>query len=156
MNGKTSTMVVVSEAFLSRRKAMTYLVVSFFDRLTKYAIFVSLRETDPMDKLARMYLKEVVTRHGIPVSIICDCHPRFTSNFWKSLQYALAIMLASRPHHLKTTLWSKVSFTCLLDKWEEALILGPELMQRQLSENHPNHAKDARSLGGSTEELRPI
>ncbi|GKD46435.1 hypothetical protein Tco_1271080 [Tanacetum coccineum] len=36
------------------------------------AIFVPMRETDPMEKLARMYLKEVVTRHGIPVSIICD------------------------------------------------------------------------------------
>ncbi|GJT80536.1 hypothetical protein Tco_1054878 [Tanacetum coccineum] len=31
-----------------------------------------MRETDPLDKLARMYQKEVVTRHGIPVSIICD------------------------------------------------------------------------------------
>ncbi|GKD13499.1 putative reverse transcriptase domain-containing protein [Tanacetum coccineum] len=40
------------------------------DRLTKSAIFVPMRETDPMDKLARMYLKEVVTRHGIPLSII--------------------------------------------------------------------------------------
>ncbi|GJZ61511.1 putative reverse transcriptase domain-containing protein [Tanacetum coccineum] len=40
------------------------------DRLTKSAIFVPMRETDPMEKLARMYLKEVVTRHGIPVSII--------------------------------------------------------------------------------------
>ncbi|GJR19816.1 putative reverse transcriptase domain-containing protein [Tanacetum coccineum] len=29
-------------------------------------------ETDPMKKLARMYLKEVVTRNGIPISIICD------------------------------------------------------------------------------------
>ncbi|GJW25862.1 putative reverse transcriptase domain-containing protein [Tanacetum coccineum] len=37
------------------------------DRLTKSAIFVPIRETDPMEKLARMYLKEVVTRHGIPV-----------------------------------------------------------------------------------------
>nr|GEX08030.1 putative reverse transcriptase domain-containing protein [Tanacetum cinerariifolium] len=46
------------------------------DRLTKSAIFTSMRETDPMDKLARMYLKEVVTRHGIPVSIICDRNPR--------------------------------------------------------------------------------
>ncbi|GKD75928.1 putative reverse transcriptase domain-containing protein, partial [Tanacetum coccineum] len=46
------------------------------DRLTKSAIFVPMRETDPMDKLARMYLKEVVTRHGIPVSIICDHDPR--------------------------------------------------------------------------------
>ncbi|GJT82292.1 reverse transcriptase domain-containing protein [Tanacetum coccineum] len=37
------------------------------DRLTKSAIFVPIRETDPMEKLVRMYLKEVVTRHGIPV-----------------------------------------------------------------------------------------
>ncbi|GJS65350.1 putative reverse transcriptase domain-containing protein [Tanacetum coccineum] len=42
------------------------------DRLTKSAIFLPMRETDPMEKLARMYLKEVVTRHGIPVSIISD------------------------------------------------------------------------------------
>ncbi|GKC95648.1 putative reverse transcriptase domain-containing protein [Tanacetum coccineum] len=51
------------------------------DRLTKSAIFVPMRETDPLEKLARMYLKEVVTRHGIPVSIICDRDPRFTSHF---------------------------------------------------------------------------
>ncbi|GJR03975.1 putative reverse transcriptase domain-containing protein [Tanacetum coccineum] len=46
------------------------------DRLTKSAIFIPMRETDPLEKLARMYLKEVVTRHGIPVSIICDRDPR--------------------------------------------------------------------------------
>ncbi|GKC81676.1 putative reverse transcriptase domain-containing protein [Tanacetum coccineum] len=45
------------------------------DRLTKSEIFVPMRETDPMEKLARMYQKEVVTRHGIPVSIICDRDP---------------------------------------------------------------------------------
>ncbi|GJR24339.1 hypothetical protein Tco_0972866 [Tanacetum coccineum] len=45
------------------------------------AIFTPIRETDPMDKLVRMYLKKVVTRHGIPVSIICDHEPRFASNF---------------------------------------------------------------------------
>ncbi|GJU73004.1 putative reverse transcriptase domain-containing protein [Tanacetum coccineum] len=50
------------------------------DRLTKSAIFTPMRETDPLDKLPRMYLKEVVTRHGIPVSIICDRDPRFASN----------------------------------------------------------------------------
>ncbi|GKA99474.1 putative reverse transcriptase domain-containing protein [Tanacetum coccineum] len=63
------------------------------DRLTKSAIFVPMRETDPMDKLARMYLKEVVTRHGIPLSIICDRDPRFASNFWRSLQNALGTSL---------------------------------------------------------------
>ncbi|GJS55144.1 putative reverse transcriptase domain-containing protein [Tanacetum coccineum] len=48
-----------------------------------------MRETDSMEKLARIYLKEVVTRHEIPVSIICDRDPRFTSNFWRSLPKAL-------------------------------------------------------------------
>ncbi|GJT04568.1 putative reverse transcriptase domain-containing protein [Tanacetum coccineum] len=47
------------------------------DRLTKSTIFVPMKETDPMEKFARMYLKEVVTRHGIPVSIICDRDPSY-------------------------------------------------------------------------------
>ncbi|GJW94592.1 putative reverse transcriptase domain-containing protein [Tanacetum coccineum] len=63
------------------------------DRLTKSAIFTPMRETDSMEKLARMYLKEVVTRHGIHVSIICDRDPRLASNFWKSLQKALGTNL---------------------------------------------------------------
>ncbi|GJX36959.1 putative reverse transcriptase domain-containing protein [Tanacetum coccineum] len=73
------------------------------DRLTKSAIFTPMRETDPMDKLARMYLKEVVTRHGIPVSIICDRDPRFASNFWRSLQNALGTNLdMSTAYHPQT------------------------------------------------------
>nr|GEV98390.1 reverse transcriptase domain-containing protein [Tanacetum cinerariifolium] len=52
-----------------------------------------MRETDPIEKLARMYLKEVVARHGIPVSIICDRDLRFVSNFWKSLQKDLGTSL---------------------------------------------------------------
>ncbi|GJW66088.1 putative reverse transcriptase domain-containing protein [Tanacetum coccineum] len=55
------------------------------DRLTKFAIFLLMRETDPLEKLAKMYLKEVVARHGIPISIICNRDPRSASNFWKSL-----------------------------------------------------------------------
>ncbi|GKA46082.1 putative reverse transcriptase domain-containing protein [Tanacetum coccineum] len=73
------------------------------DRLTKSAIFVPMRETDPMDKLARIYLKEVVTRHGIPLSIICDRDPRFASNFWRSLQNALGTSLdMSTAYHPQT------------------------------------------------------
>ncbi|GJS97475.1 putative reverse transcriptase domain-containing protein [Tanacetum coccineum] len=63
------------------------------DRLTKSDIFMPMREMDPMDKLARMYLKEVVTKNGIPISIICDRDPRFASNFWRSLQKALGTSL---------------------------------------------------------------
>ncbi|GJT13821.1 reverse transcriptase domain-containing protein [Tanacetum coccineum] len=73
------------------------------DRLTKSAIFVPMRETDPMEKLARMYLKEVVTRHGIPFIIICDHDPRFASNFWRSLQKALGTNLdISAAYHPQT------------------------------------------------------
>ncbi|GJX59770.1 putative reverse transcriptase domain-containing protein [Tanacetum coccineum] len=72
------------------------------DRLTKSAIFTPMRETDSMEKLARMYLKEVVTRHGIPVSIICDRDPRFASNFWRSLQKALGTNLDMRVEKIGT------------------------------------------------------
>nr|GEW79286.1 retrotransposable element Tf2 [Tanacetum cinerariifolium] len=56
-------------------------ILVIVDRLTKSAIFVPMRETDPMDKLARIYLKEVVTRHEILLLIICYRDPRFASNF---------------------------------------------------------------------------
>ncbi|GJW36282.1 putative reverse transcriptase domain-containing protein [Tanacetum coccineum] len=52
------------------------------DRLAMSAFFVPMKETDPLEKLARLYLKDVVTRHGIPVLIICDRNPRFASHFW--------------------------------------------------------------------------
>nr|GEY65978.1 putative reverse transcriptase domain-containing protein [Tanacetum cinerariifolium] len=62
-----------------------------------------MNETDPIDKLARLYLKEVVMRHGIPVSIIYDRDPRFTSNFWKVFQKAMGTRLdMSMAYHLET------------------------------------------------------
>ncbi|GJS35881.1 putative reverse transcriptase domain-containing protein [Tanacetum coccineum] len=86
------------------------------DRLTKSAIFVPIRETDPMDKLARMYLKEVVTRHGIPLSIICDRDPRFASNFWRSLQNALGTSLdMSTAYHPQTDEQSERTIQTLED-----------------------------------------
>ncbi|GKE26198.1 putative reverse transcriptase domain-containing protein, partial [Tanacetum coccineum] len=73
------------------------------DRLTKSAIFLPMRETDPMEKLARIYLKEVVTSHGIPVSIIFDRDGRFTSNFWRSLKKDLGTSLdMSTAYHPET------------------------------------------------------
>ncbi|GJS94582.1 putative reverse transcriptase domain-containing protein, partial [Tanacetum coccineum] len=44
---------------------------------------------DTLEKLTRQYLKEVVSRHGVPVLIISDRDGRFTSHFWKSLNKAL-------------------------------------------------------------------
>ncbi|GJR17796.1 putative reverse transcriptase domain-containing protein [Tanacetum coccineum] len=59
------------------------------DRLTKSAHFLPIRENDPLDKLARLYLNQIVARHGILASIICDRDGRFTSNFWRSFKKAL-------------------------------------------------------------------
>ncbi|GJU23959.1 putative reverse transcriptase domain-containing protein [Tanacetum coccineum] len=51
--------------------------------------FLPMKETDSMEKLTSQYLKEVVSRHGVPVSIISDRDSKFTSHFWKSLNEAL-------------------------------------------------------------------
>ncbi|GKD24189.1 reverse transcriptase domain-containing protein [Tanacetum coccineum] len=86
------------------------------DRLTKSAIFVPMRETDPLEKLARMYLKEVVTRHRIFVSIIYDRDPRFASNFWRSLQKALGTNLdMSIAYHPQTDGQSERTIQTLKD-----------------------------------------
>ncbi|GJU74119.1 reverse transcriptase domain-containing protein [Tanacetum coccineum] len=59
------------------------------DRLTKSAHFIPTRETDNMESLTRLYIKEIVSRHGVPISIILDHNSHFTSRFWQSLQSAL-------------------------------------------------------------------
>ncbi|GJV53056.1 putative reverse transcriptase domain-containing protein [Tanacetum coccineum] len=59
------------------------------DRLTKSAHFLPMREDYKMDRLARLYLNEIVARHGVPISIISDHDSRFTSRFWQSMQEAL-------------------------------------------------------------------
>ncbi|GJV91522.1 putative reverse transcriptase domain-containing protein [Tanacetum coccineum] len=73
------------------------------DRLTKSAHFLSMRETDPIETLIKLYMKEVVTRHGVPVSIISDRDGRFMSLFWKSLHKALGTRLdMSMAYHPQT------------------------------------------------------
>ncbi|GKA55443.1 putative reverse transcriptase domain-containing protein [Tanacetum coccineum] len=57
------------------------------------AILCTYAETDPHGEIGKMYIKEVVTKHGIPISIICDRDPRFALNFWRSLQKALGTNL---------------------------------------------------------------
>nr|GEY54040.1 putative reverse transcriptase domain-containing protein [Tanacetum cinerariifolium] len=93
------------------------------DRLTKSAIFTPIKEIDPMDKLARIYLKEVVTRHGIPVLIISDRDLRFTSNFWRSLQNALCTRLdMSTAYHPETNGQSERTIQTLEDMLRACVI----------------------------------
>nr|GEU71105.1 hypothetical protein [Tanacetum cinerariifolium] len=73
------------------------------DHLTKSVQFLPMREDDSMDKLTKLYLKEVVTRHGIPILIIFDRDPRFTSNFWRAFQKVFGTRMdMSTAYHPKT------------------------------------------------------
>ncbi|GJS96454.1 putative reverse transcriptase domain-containing protein [Tanacetum coccineum] len=79
------------------------------DRLTKSAHFLPICEDFKMDRLARLYLNEIVARHGVPISIISDRDSRFTSRFWQSMQEALGTCLDMSDHVLlKVSPWKGV------------------------------------------------
>nr|GEU44923.1 putative reverse transcriptase domain-containing protein [Tanacetum cinerariifolium] len=63
------------------------------DRLTKSAHFIPIKETDSMETLTRLYIKEIVSTYGVPISIISDHDSHFTSRFWQSMQSALGTKL---------------------------------------------------------------
>ncbi|WOH04359.1 hypothetical protein DCAR_0623768 [Daucus carota subsp. sativus] len=63
------------------------------DRLTKSAHFLPIRWGCTLDHLAQRYVNEIVRLHGVPISIVSDRDPRFTSRFWKSLQEAMGTRL---------------------------------------------------------------
>ncbi|GJV67875.1 putative reverse transcriptase domain-containing protein [Tanacetum coccineum] len=86
------------------------------DRLTKSAHFLPMREDDTLEKLMRQYLKEVVSKHGVPVLIISDRDGRFTSHFWKSLNKALGTRLdMSTAYHPETNGQSERTIQMLED-----------------------------------------
>ena len=91
---------VVGLPLTGRKHDSVWVVV---DRLTKSAHFLSVRTDYSLDKLAELYIKEIVRLHGIPISIISDRDPRFTSRFWGKLQEAMGTRLNfSTAFHLQT------------------------------------------------------
>ena len=63
------------------------------DRLTKSAHFLAIKESSSAEKLAEIFVREIVSLHGIPVSIISDRDTRFTSRFWQKFQEELGTRL---------------------------------------------------------------
>ncbi|GJY67293.1 putative reverse transcriptase domain-containing protein [Tanacetum coccineum] len=105
------------------------------DRLTKLTLFLPIREHYKMDRLARIYLCEIVARHEVPISIISDRDSHFTSRFWQSMQDALGTRLdmstAYHPHtdgqseHTIQTLKDMLR-ACVMDfrgSWDVHLLL---------------------------------
>ena len=85
------TMDFVSSFPLSQKKHDVIWVI--VDRLTKSAHFLPIRLDYSMDRLVDLYVNEIFRLHGIPVSIVSDRDPRFTSRFWKELQSAFGTRL---------------------------------------------------------------
>ncbi|GJS81583.1 putative reverse transcriptase domain-containing protein [Tanacetum coccineum] len=81
------------------------------------------RETDSMEKLTRQYLKEVVSSHGVSVSIISDRDNKFTSHFWQSRNKALGTQLdMSVAYHPQTDGQSERTIQTLEDMLRACVI----------------------------------
>ncbi|KAG8481801.1 hypothetical protein CXB51_026415 [Gossypium anomalum] len=85
------TMDFVSGLPLTQSKKDSIWVI--IDRLTKSVHFIPVRKNFSLDKLAELYVSQIVRLHGVPISIVSDRDPRFTSRFWKKLQEALGTKL---------------------------------------------------------------
>nr|GEY38753.1 retrotransposable element Tf2 [Tanacetum cinerariifolium] len=113
------------------------------DRLTKSAYFLPMREEYKMDRLTRLYLNEIVARHGMSISIISDRDSRFTSRFWQSMQEALETQLdMSMAYHPQTDGQSERTIQTFEDMFREKCrspimwakvgegqLIGPKLVQ---------------------------
>ena len=83
------------------------------DRLTKSAHFLALRMTFSLEKFCRLYIREIVRLHGVPVSIVSDRDPRFTAHFWKSFQKAMGTRLTmSTAFHLRQMVSLRGLYMC--------------------------------------------
>ncbi|GJT57003.1 reverse transcriptase domain-containing protein [Tanacetum coccineum] len=93
------------------------------DRLTKSAHFLAIREDYSTEKLAKIYIDEIVARHGVPVSIISDRDGRFTSRCWQTVQKALGTRLdMSTAYHPQTDGKSERTFQTLEDMLRACVI----------------------------------
>ena len=94
------TMDFVSGFPLTQQKHDSVWVI--VDRLTKSPHFIPVRINYSMDQLAELYVEDIIRLHGVPLSIVSDKDPQFTSRFWKELQSALGTRLnfstAFHPH----------------------------------------------------------
>ena len=70
---------------LPRTRAEFDAIWEIVDQLTKSAHFLPVRTKFSLDRLAELYINEIVRLHGVPVSIVSDRDPRFTSRFWPKI-----------------------------------------------------------------------
>ena len=73
------------------------------DRLTKSAHFLAIKITYTSEKLAEIYIQEIVRLLGAPLSIVSDCDSKLMSKFWRGFQVAMGTKLnVSTSFHSQT------------------------------------------------------
>ncbi|GJW56489.1 putative reverse transcriptase domain-containing protein [Tanacetum coccineum] len=97
-------------------------------RLTKSAHFLPMHKDYKMERLARLYLNEIVVRHGVPILIISDHDSRFTSRFWQSMQKVLGTRLDMSTAYHPQNRW-KCRSLIMWAEIREGQLIGPELVQ---------------------------
>nr|XP_009798017.1 PREDICTED: uncharacterized protein LOC104244312 [Nicotiana sylvestris] len=98
------------------------------DRLTKSAHFLLVRTTYSAEDYAKLYIREIVRLHGVPLSIISDRWAQFTTHFWKSFPKGLGTQMA--PY--EALYGRKCRFLIGWFEVEEAELLGPNLVQQAM------------------------
>lgn len=103
-SGEHITMDFVSG--LSRSKEGCDYIWVIVNRLTKSTHFLPIISTNKLCKLVKLFIEKIVRLHGVPVSIVSDRDPRFTTNFWASLYKSFGTKL-----HFSTTFILKQTVT---------------------------------------------
>jgi hypothetical protein len=86
------------------------------DRLTKTGHFLPIKITDSLEKLADLYVREIMRLHEVPISIVSYRDPRFTLRFWEKLHSAMGTKLNfSTTYHPQTDGQSKRTIQTLED-----------------------------------------
>jgi hypothetical protein len=105
------------------------------DRLTKSAHFIPIHESYMSEKMADVFINEIVSRRGAPVSIVSDRDPRFTSKFWQDFQAQMntKLLLSTTYHPQKDGQSERIIQTledmlraCIIDfggSWDNYLLL---------------------------------
>nr|GEV42324.1 putative reverse transcriptase domain-containing protein [Tanacetum cinerariifolium] len=111
------------------------------DRLTKPSYFLPMCEDYKIDRLARLYLHEIVARYSVSISIISNRNSRFTSRFWQTMQEALGtrgsweVYLSLLEFLYNNSYHSSVRcapFEALYDRKCRSLIMWVEVRERKL------------------------
>ena len=126
------TMDFVSDFPLTQRKINSVYVI--VDRLTKSAHFLQVQLEYSMDRLAELYVNEIVQLHWIPLSIVSDLDPRFMSRFWKELRSAVGTQLNfSTDFHPQTDDQSERVIQVLEDMLRGFVLDFPESWDKYIS-----------------------